>query len=600
MNLYLYQPQYAFKFRGQDQYWLPYSTGSLWAYANQFEDIRSNWQLKELGFRRDSIADVVDNMQDPAVVGFSVYIWNRNYCVKLGEAIKKRWPGCVIMVGGPMVNSGWTKYDWVDAIVMGEGERSFVEILRTVRKGKPVELFYKMERMETLSGVPSPYVTGVFDDIVKNYPQYRWNMVIETNRGCPYACTFCDWGGLTSSKLKKFDMERVQAELDWIPGKGVVSLFIADANLGIFFERDKEIAKMVRMAADKSGIEHISTNYTKHSDERVIEIATILGIVNKGITLSMQSMNPDTLRAIKRHNLKTNDAKHLFELCTKKNITFYTDLMLGLPLETKDTWIKGITDLLELGQHNQILIIPTNPLENTDLGDRQMSQYGIETVEVVDGWLHTEHDEEAPETWPWVCATNTMPRHDLIDSWLYGWMISNIHMLVGYSRLLSKYCRHVLGVSYREFYDEMWAQLNDEKGDSVVHQQYRIVKKAAQEIFTQGRTTSDDIGADNFLHYCAVFLYMQFDQTHDFCESVAARFGNIDPGVIELQKRYVQNNFYSTPITVETQVDIDTWEQVPCVYEVHKQHDVFEVTYDNFWSLQQRQRKLQTNMVRVN
>jgi hypothetical protein len=114
-----------------------------------------------------------------------------------------------------------------------------------------------MERMDTLSGVPSPYIAGIFDDLVKKYPDYYWNVTLETNRGCPYQCTFCDWGGLIASKMKKFDLHRIEDELKWIVQQKVGSIFIADSNLGIFFERDKKIARMIRQAADKLGVDYI-------------------------------------------------------------------------------------------------------------------------------------------------------------------------------------------------------------------------------------------------------------------------------------------------------------------------------------------------------
>ena len=66
-----------------------------------------------------------------------------------------------------------------------------------------------------LDVLPSPHLTGVFDHIVKNNSNYKFHMTLETNRGCPYQCTFCDWGSLTYNKIKKFDIDRVFAEIEW-------------------------------------------------------------------------------------------------------------------------------------------------------------------------------------------------------------------------------------------------------------------------------------------------------------------------------------------------------------------------------------------------
>ena len=75
-NVYLFQPQYAVEFRKEKNYWLPYSAGCVWSYAKQFRDITDHFQLKKLFFKREPIDQVLDQIEDPAVCGFSCYLWN--------------------------------------------------------------------------------------------------------------------------------------------------------------------------------------------------------------------------------------------------------------------------------------------------------------------------------------------------------------------------------------------------------------------------------------------------------------------------------------------------------------------------------------------
>ena len=595
LNLYLYQPQHNYKVGVKDQYWLPYAIGSLWAYAIQFDDVKSNWVLKEMGFRRDPIQDVVSRMQSPDLVGLSIYIWNRNYCIALGSAIKEKFPDTKIMIGGPLVNGSWSRYDWVDTIVLNEGEGCFVDILRSIAAEEEIDLFYKKTRMESLSGIPSPYVSGVFDELVSNHPTYTWAATLETNRGCPYSCTFCDWGGLTASKMKKFDLERIEKELEWIASNPCSSIFIADSNFGIFYERDKEIARMIRKAADQAGIDYISSNYLKNSNEHVIEIAKILGIENKGVTLSTQSMNPPTLDVIKRANMSELSIKNMFELCSQHNVPFYTELMLPLPLETKESWCKGLTDLLELGQHRHIAIIPTHIVENTELYDKQMSQYNMEIIEVSDSLMFTQVDDVIAETSPYIKKTSTMSTDDIVCSFMYAWMILNFHTVVGHSQWLSKYCRYVLNISFREFYDLMFKRLGENK-DDLVRTQFKEVNQVVHDVWHHGKSNHPTINAKNMFLYSSKIFHEHFDKVHEFCLEIAQEFGEIDQGIIALQQRVVSNSFYTLPFEVNTKYDIHTWQARDCKYKINFSNLSSLSEYHDFWGKQRRQKMLSTEV----
>src|SRR5262249_30735181 len=94
------------------------------------------------------------------------------------------------------------------------------------------------ERITDLDSIPSPYLTDWF----QRQDAERWiAAIIETNRGCPYSCTFCDWGAATASKIRLFSTERVFAEIDWVSKNRIEVLWFADSNFGIF-PRDIDIA----------------------------------------------------------------------------------------------------------------------------------------------------------------------------------------------------------------------------------------------------------------------------------------------------------------------------------------------------------------------
>ena len=82
-----------------------------------------------------------------------------------------------------------------------------------------------LERIKDLDEIPSPYLTGILDKFFDG----KLTPFIETNRGCPFKCTFCHTGADYFHKLNKFSEDRVKEEIKYI-GKKAGKLGIT--NLG--------------------------------------------------------------------------------------------------------------------------------------------------------------------------------------------------------------------------------------------------------------------------------------------------------------------------------------------------------------------------------
>ena len=247
--------------------YLPYTIGCLWAYAKTSDKVKDSYALNNIIFLRDDINSVTKKCKTDSVVCFSTYIWNSKYCDALAKQLKQNNPNCIIIYGGPEVpvsrSDLFKLKPWIDFVVLKEGEIIFQQLLEELvdnsfvvsdqfqTKGLLININGKVHstgwgrRINDLSNLPSPYGDDMFEQLVKNHPGVEWNAVLETNRGCPFKCTFCDWGSLTYSKIKKFNLERVYNDIEWM-GKNQVGFFnIADANFGIFLERDSLIADKI-------------------------------------------------------------------------------------------------------------------------------------------------------------------------------------------------------------------------------------------------------------------------------------------------------------------------------------------------------------------
>lgn len=483
-------------FNGKEQYWLPYSVGCIWAYANQFSWVKETFILKQLFFSRNKIDDVVAGLENPAVCGFSCYVWNEQYCLAAAESIKKQYPNCKIVFGGPQVNLDiLDEYNFIDSVILGEGEKNFTKLLFALKNDEALQEVYFAERITDLSELPSPYTTGVFDKIISDHPNALWQMTFETNRGCPFSCTFCDWGSLTYSKVKQYDISKVEEEIIWIKNNPISYVFLADANFGIFKERDLEIAKLLHEHLEHSAVDTINVQFTKNSNEVVIDIAKSLGRLCRGISLSAQSMNDKTLDTIKRKNMAINKLSEMFQLIRDAGIGSYTELILGMPDETLESWKTGVADLLELGQHNHIDVWFTQMLKNSEMSSKQsLKTHGIKTTRVKDYIFIFNDFDEISEYIDIIKETNTMTTEEMVDAYMYSWIIIHFH-IHGYTQILSRYSRNE-GISYRKFYDTLITHL---KNSSLIQNHYIAIRQSI-DMYLRGNPTVEKVSAHSWMH----------------------------------------------------------------------------------------------------
>jgi hypothetical protein len=458
-------------------YYLPYSVGVIWCYSYQFDFIKDNYELGEVIWKREKIDDVVNRLKNHDIVGFSSYIWNSNYCYELAERLKKINPNILIVFGGPEPpiekSNIYLKYPFIDLTVIREGEITFKNLLESFitgedyknvtgllvnDNGRPLKT-KDIERIGDLDIVPSPYLSGFFDDIIKNNPNHKWNAILETNRGCPYMCTFCDWGSLTYSKVKKFNLERVYDELEWMGRHDCDYISFTDANFGIFEERDSLIAdKLIEIQNKYSAPKSYSIAWAKNQKKSVIEIAKKLiykGKTKIGLNLSVQSLDDKVLTTIKRKNLEINKIEEVFQLCEQNGIPLYTEVILGLPDETLDSFKETFWKLFRINNHTGISVYQAQLLENAEMNLTQREEYGIVGATVYDYLFGTHIENEIQESIEVVAATRDMPRDIMIEAQVYSWFLNTFH-IDGITSFLSRFLYKHHNIDYSDFYEKFY------------------------------------------------------------------------------------------------------------------------------------------------
>ncbi|MBT8062017.1 MAG: radical SAM protein, partial [Gammaproteobacteria bacterium] len=343
----------------------------------------------------------------PGVWLFSNYIWSLDINLKIANLLKSRDQANLIIFGGPSVPgyaaacaSFMADNPAVDIAVHGEGEVAIAELLDHVSAGEQGQVVYDASGLQEVQGltfrdpdareqlvntpprtrlkepdsIPSPYLTGVFD----SYDGAVEAAIIESNRGCPFGCTFCDWGSATRQKVRKFDLDRVKQEIEWIGRNQVRVIWIADANFGMY-DRDIELSEYIVETKKKYGFpQEVVVNYTKNTTRRLVEIIKAFsagGIISQGI-ISIQTTDEATLEVINRRNIKTEKYDELTRVFADANLPLSTDLMIGLPGITPQAFDRDLQRYFDVDVSAKAY--PTQLLPNSPMADPEyMEKYQI-------------------------------------------------------------------------------------------------------------------------------------------------------------------------------------------------------------------------------
>ncbi len=468
-NVYLAQINVAYSDRLA---YLPYAAACITAFAKNDNEINEKFSFGEILFLREKIEDAIKRIKDPFAVGFSCYVWNMEYNKALAKKIKELYPSCVIVFGGhniPYDTSVLRENDFIDILIHGEGEVCFTELLKGLDKGDISDVSDISYRREnelittkrsngcfSLENYPSPYLTGIFDSMYEEYPLIDFQATLETNRGCPYQCAFCDW--CFTEKIRYFPMEKIKAEIKWMSEHKVSYCYCADSNFGIS-PRDMEVAQCVVDYHNSTGYPGIfKPCYAKNSDELVFGIGKLLNNngVDKGVTLAYQSINPEVLENIGRRNLDIEYYTKLNARYTAEGIPTYTELILGLPGETYKSFCEGLCYLLEAGQHNSMTVYTCQVYCNAPLAQPDYKEkYGIRWERVpLHGIHYPANFNGVQEYYDVVVETKDMSKEEWVRANMFSVCLQSFHHL-GLLRCFAVYARYELGISYYDFYNRL-------------------------------------------------------------------------------------------------------------------------------------------------
>ncbi len=498
-NVYFVQADITVNIKGNSVY-LPYTAGVLVASAFQSERVKEYCEFKEFIFYRESIEDVVSRLENPAFMGFSCYSWNSEYNKLLAKAVKEKFPQCLIVFGGHDVPDDFVmleENEYIDVLCHGEGEETIRNLLEAYVLDKSFEevanISFRKESgqylrthsvAQTTLDFPSPYLEGWFDDIISNNPDTSFNAILETSRGCPYRCAYCDWADVkTKTRFAPFD--KVVKEIKWMSDHKIVFVWGADANFGVNDRDLKIVDELVKVKTATGYPEKMRCNYAKDNFENVFEVVKRFKECNFdriGATLSFQSLSPEVLKNIGRTNASLDFYKDLLVAYRKENMKCYSELILGMPGETYESFIKGMATLFEIGQHLVFDVYSCIVLPNARMNKKSyIERHGIKTVRKEILRDHASIGSfEIPEYNNIIIETATMSREMWVRATDFYWVTKMMHGN-GFIRAFAIYLYYEMGIGYERFYDELLDYFEENKG-LYISKLYFDIKRKTENI----------------------------------------------------------------------------------------------------------------------
>ncbi|MFM7144415.1 MAG: B12-binding domain-containing radical SAM protein [Alphaproteobacteria bacterium] len=282
------------------------------------------------------------------VLGLSCYTWNVAEMLEIARAVKADVPGALVVVGGPHVQRAedFLFDEAVDVVALGEGEATFTEFLDAPDReawSSVAGLAFLGDDGAIVRTPPRPRATDldVFPsalDVVPlrgddGRPLYR-NVAYETSRGCPYKCSFCEWGtGAIGTKIHQFSVDRIRDDLEKLVDGGIQDIWFCDSNFGALRE-DVDKAAIVIDLKRRTGLpQTFASSWSKNHNRRVQDIVRTMH--REGLLWhyhpALQTLTPYALELSHRTNMRSNEYEPVVRALAAEGVPIAAELIWGLP-----------------------------------------------------------------------------------------------------------------------------------------------------------------------------------------------------------------------------------------------------------------------------
>ncbi len=292
---------------------------------------------------------------NPQVAGITAVTMTLDKAIGVIEDIKRIAPDILTVMGGPHVSfcarETLNAYPQLDVIVLGEGERTIVELVRAANNGrawagvngiayrKDTEICFTKKRdlIENMDDLPVP------DRRLLPLGRYRalgMPISLTTSRGCPYKCIFCVGRKMVGAKVRYRSAGKIVDELEYLNSLNFHQINIADD----LFTANKNHCNAVCDEIIKRGLQLKWTSFARVDTVSDAVLAKMKAAGCSAVSFGIESANPQILKTIKK-GITLKQVEDAVDMCQRAEIIPFASFILGLPGETPET----IKETMEFG-----------------------------------------------------------------------------------------------------------------------------------------------------------------------------------------------------------------------------------------------------------
>lgn len=381
---------------------------------NDVEAINPRYNKAEGKLTHEQLTRIVTS----DVVGISVITRTASQSFVLADYVKRMNPNAKVLLGGPHVSAlPEEAIEHADVIIANEGDHTFIDVLNhlsdsadlsavagIIYKNKNGEVVRTSKRAfltnEELTALPFPiYSKEVLDGVS--------HLVINTSRGCPYACEYCAVIENFGREYRFMDVDRTVELIEHTLAQGRKKIFFGDDNFTAVPKRSKELLEKILSKGIKMPPWLAQVRVESANDPELLKLMKRAGC--ERVCIGFESVNEATLKAFNKHSTleKNTIAIKRFH---ENGISLHGMFIVGAETDTKET-IKETAEYAKRMKIDTVQFTYIVPLPGTKMTLRYEKEKRVISHE----WhLYDGHHP--------LLKLDNMPAHELIDATNSAWL----------------------------------------------------------------------------------------------------------------------------------------------------------------------------------